>query len=137
MRAFHNEGWEFYVKCSSIMYSSAACGSHVFRPTTATVPVFNEAEDNDSNTTVNPLAMVDPSATTVTITTGMDTTSKSSLPTVDHLLSTAATAMDPSSLSIVDHFLLSSVVAATQMPVDTTSESSLPTADRFLLSMAV
>ena len=53
MRVFHNTGWPHYKKCLSIIFSSAACGSHVFHPTATTAAAPEEAKD-DSSTAVNP-----------------------------------------------------------------------------------
>ena len=53
MQVFRNTGWPYYEKCLSIMFSSAACGSHVFH-LAATTAVAPEKAKDGSSTAVNP-----------------------------------------------------------------------------------
>jgi hypothetical protein len=72
MQAFCNTGWPYYDKCLSIMFSLAACGSHVFRLTAATTAAPDEAEDNSTTAVDSSASSFLPAASSFFSTTAMD-----------------------------------------------------------------
>ncbi|KAF8229896.1 hypothetical protein L208DRAFT_1203856, partial [Tricholoma matsutake] len=45
MKAFCNNGWEYFEKCQEIMFLSTVRGSHIYHPTTAMPPTFQNETD--------------------------------------------------------------------------------------------
>jgi hypothetical protein len=79
MRAFRNKDWEYFGKCSSIMYSSSARDGHVFFPTTAAAPLPGEADDDSDDDGSTAVTVDSPGGPSATIATPISVVASSSL----------------------------------------------------------
>ena len=60
MKPFKNKGWEHYEAMQAIMFSTAARGSHIYRPAQASQvkTTIDEADDMGSETLINPCSVI-------------------------------------------------------------------------------
>jgi hypothetical protein len=132
MRAFCTNGWEYFEKCQEIMFSSTACGSHIYHPTTAMPPIFQNETDEDSTMAVEAVA---PKVVTNNVQPVVDNQSITTGSAADHATlvmgkpSASAPGKRPHSLMMTDsnpQLLSTSLTPTSNSTLIMTPESNLP-----------